>query len=388
MRIVSQTPVLEAETRRGNKKFWVGYVMEENGRVGTCSEYWQETVDGGISAKQMSAVRFVKGKNIGKSNETTDEGQALFNLNSIVTSQKDAGYHEEGEEAHILTLPMLAGKYKDRIDKIQFPCFVQPKLDGIRCLSDGKRAWSRGGKDLIPEVVSVVMTETDGYVLDGELVLPLELPKDRVQVEIEEGHLSYTPKEWGFQDTLKAVKKIRPESAYLEHQVYDIAVEGIPFSERYEILRGIVEKSSARVVLVQTVEVNSHDEILEWHAEFVAQGYEGSIIRERPGEYIIGHRSNALLKHKDFCDAEFVITDVVEGEAGETGCAIFVCVTPEGRAFNVRPKGEVSARKDMFNKRSEYIQKELTVSYQNLTEDGIPRFPVGINVRDVSIQGG
>lgn len=106
------------------------------------------------------------------------------------------------------------------------------------------------------------------------------------------------------------------------------------------------------------------------------------------GGYKIGNRSTDLQKYKKFVeDAEFVITDVVEGKGSEAGCAIYVCRTPEGKSFNVRPKGDVASRRAAYADRAALVGRELIVKYQGLSDDNIPRFPVGISVRDRSLQG-
>ena len=48
----------------------------------------------------------------------------------------------------------------------------------------------------------------------------------------------------------------------------------------------------------------------------------------------------------------------------------------------MRPKGSVEKRQQMFKDLEKIIGKELTVRYQELSEDGIPIFPVGIVIRD------
>lgn len=111
------------------------------------------------------------------------------------------------------------------------------------------------------------------------------------------------------------------------------------------------------------------------------------MIRSHTGSYVIGQRDVQLLKYKDFLDDEFTIIDVLEGGGKEKGCAIFVCETKDKQAFNVRPRGTAEARKEMFADRKDYIGKPLTVQFQNLSDDGVPRFPTGIAVREKDIQG-
>jgi DNA ligase-1 len=48
----------------------------------------------------------------------------------------------------------------------------------------------------------------------------------------------------------------------------------------------------------------------------------------------------------------------------------------------VRPRGTHEERAVLLNNAGSYVAKKLTVRYQELTDDGIPRFPVGISFRD------
>ena len=106
------------------------------------------------------------------------------------------------------------------------------------------------------------------------------------------------------------------------------------------------------------------------------------MVRNLKGAYRIGKRSADLQKVKTFLDGEYRIVDYLEGTGNEAGCVIWVCETLEGRQFRVRPRGTQEERKLLFQNGDEYIGKMLTVRYQELTDDGVPRFPVGIAIRD------
>ena len=54
----------------------------------------------------------------------------------------------------------------------------------------------------------------------------------------------------------------------------------------------------------------------------------------------------------------------------------------DDKKFNARMMGTLEERKTIFTNKQRYIGKMLTVRYQQLTEDGVPRFPVGVAVRD------
>jgi DNA ligase-1 len=98
--------------------------------------------------------------------------------------------------------------------------------------------------------------------------------------------------------------------------------------------------------------------------------------------YEFGFRSNDLIKYKEFIDSEFLIIDVVEATGRDAGTAVFMCVTEDGKTFNVKPQGSKQLRAEYISNREKFINKKLTVQYQGLSDDGIPRFPSGIAIRD------
>jgi len=89
-----------------------------------------------------------------------------------------------------------------------------------------------------------------------------------------------------------------------------------------------------------------------------------------------------LQKYKEFEDTEYPVVGFREGEGDEKGCVLWECRLPSGGTFWVRPRGTREDRGEAFLAGSTYIGKQLTVRYQELTTDGVPRFPVGIAFRD------
>lgn len=76
-------------------------------------------------------------------------------------------------------------------------------------------------------------------------------------------------------------------------------------------------------------------------------------------------------------DEEFVIVGYHEGDASDKGCVIWDCITLMNKSFAVRPRGTMEQRKQWFSQGNQYIGKKLTVIFQEYSQDGIPRFPVG-----------
>ena len=115
---------------------------------------------------------------------------------------------------------------------------------------------------------------------------------------------------------------------------------------------------------------------------FGQQGYEGMMVRNQNSLYKYKHRSYDLQKVKRFVDDEYEIIGGKDGSGREAGLIVYKCITPSGLEFDVRPRGSHEERAHAFKNLENNIGKMLTVRYQELTDDGRPRFPVGIAVRD------
>ncbi|KAH8612544.1 putative Zinc ribbon domain [Trypanosoma vivax] len=101
-----------------------------------------------------------------------------------------------------------------------------------------------------------------------------------------------------------------------------------------------------------------------------------------PPGYAYGARSPNLLKYKLMHDSEYVIVDGVEGQGKWRGClGAFVCKTENGHHFTVTPATSEENKREMWRQLRVYKGRVLTVQYQELSTNGVPRFPIGKCVR-------
>ena len=63
-------------------------------------------------------------------------------------------------------------------------------------------------------------------------------------------------------------------------------------------------------------------------------------------------------------------------------CAIFICRTKTGNEFSCKMEGSLGNLKKYLINPEIVIGKQITVKFQNLTSDGLPRFPVGVRVEE------
>ena len=363
MKTVKTSEWLISENKAGGEKFWRLHIVKDGTDYYTQTEWYQISKTGRETKKQMSEPYFAEPTNVGRSNERNSQEQADFEFDAVIKKQKDKGFRAKGERKNVRPMPMLAHKFKDHKGKVEFPVYVQPKLNGMRMLFDGEVGFSRGNKEIIPEVIQHLKFDTRGYILDGELMLPNNVL---------------------LQESMKAIKKYRPElSPELIYHVYDIVDDEVSYAERYNIIQDICANAPKNVKIVKTVKATDESQIAHLHQLFVNDGYEGTMIRNPKMKYEIGKRSYSLLKLKDFIDSEYKILDVVDGEGSDVGLAIFILDAGNGQTFNCRPEGTQENRADLFKNRRKLVGRYMTVRYQELSRDGIPIFPVGVGIRDL-----
>jgi len=265
--------------------------------------------------------------------------------------------------------PMLAHKFDDsRVDWSK-PVYIQPKLDGVRCLFTKDGAYSRTGKQFknlahIELALIPFFKQYPDVVLDGELYNH-KLKRD-------------------FEKIISLVRKQKPTADdrldaqhLVQFHCYDyIDVKYDSYKTRMHQL-GVSDIYNYCIKYVQAYKVNNYDESRIYHKDFLNQGYEGSIIR-LDGLYKHG-RSYDLMKFKDFSDAEATIVGYELGKGKRTGTVgKFLMLDDEGVQFGC-PPGKGYNYKDLANMLlniDDYIGQRATFTYFQRTQAGSYRHPL------------
>lgn len=369
-------PTLYGKDTSGKPKQWSAAIYTN----GTIAQYVVEygQVDGKL---QTTSRDFTEGKNIGKKNETTPLQQCSNEIKKKWEDKKEKERYSENvdaEEEGTKIFPMLAHVYdpksKTKVkNPIVYPCFVQPKLDGLRCL-----IYLSGGKIVTQSRTGGIFTTMDhitvgltpffkawpAVILDGEL---------------------YT-NQYPFEELVGLIKRKHVEASDLPkiHQVhfhiYDIiSLEG--YAERRHFILVNQHLFPPTFEIVKTEEATTVDDFKTKFTEYVQEGYEGIMLRNKKGAYV-SNRSHDLQKYKEFEEDEFVIVGFREAEGRDSGTVIWRCATKTGDEFDCRPVGSVEHRKQLFQNAQANIGKLLTIKFQELSEKGIPRFLSGKSIRD------
>lgn len=367
-------PTIYKKTKGGKTQEWTVEVDGDKYR----------TISGQSDGKKVSTEWTVcQPKNVGKTNATTGETQALAEAYALRKKKLEHGYFEDVDniEQKQYFEPMLAKDYNDYKDDIVFPVYSQPKLDGVRCIVTVDGMYSRNGKEIIsaPHIHTALKPYFDR---DPTLIFDGELYCDKLAND--------------FNKIISLVRKTKPtaeelkESAdTIEYWIYDIPSVDDVFSKRIGAAIQLHYKTDIEwpeCCKVVTTDIAKDKEGVEsLYGKYVNANFEGQMIRiDKKYE---NKRSNFLLKHKTFQDEEFTIIDIGEGIGNRTGAAGYMTFEREGKRFNSNIKGNWEYLVDTLKNRDSLIGKRATVKYFNLTPDGIPRFPYVINVDRASYEG-
>lgn len=362
-------PTLYHKTSKGSINSWE--VWAEDDAVYT---KW-----GKMDGKQQVSKKTVEPKNVGKANETNVVEQAKFEAEALWTHKLTRKYSETIEESkETVFLPMLAEKFEDRkkfLTKSDYPVDMQPKLNGVRSIAhwkDGKvHLLTRGGKTwLLPHISK----ELEGVLgkdmfLDGELYIHGMALQD-------------------INKLVRRSKTLHPEAYKVEFHVYDCGSTTEPdqliWAYRKRLLVNFFEDNPNLTKIIHVIDVacSSEDEVYAKQNEFIANGYEGAVVRLQNGVYRLGYRSKDLLKVKSFVDDEFKVVGFTSGRGKFENLVIFICETKSGDdTFEVVPRGTAEERNAMLVEGDKYIGQMLNVRYAELTTKNKPHCPVGICFR-------
>ena len=341
-------------------------------------------VSTGVSEGQMNTFDTVyhDGKNIGRSNETTPEEQALLEHDSWVTKKLRTGYVRDEREVdnHSFIKPMLAKAYDPK--KVVFPpvrgnniatpngdkqdlVFVQPKLDGIRCVATAEGLFTRTNKPIlscphIEEALKPFFVNHPDMVVDGE-IYNHDMNED-------------------FNGIISLVRKTKgvdfEKTKVLQYHIYDVMDEDRPYIYRMEkfsrlAYQQILDNDCLQQVDTETVTTVA--EIEDFNSDMLAQGYEGIMVRLND-PYKAG-RQWRLMKYKQWHDAEFTIKGFEEGKGEHEGLASVVIVDVDGVECRPTMTGTKQYRQDVLDDALQYIGGKATIKYFEKTPDGSLRFP-------------
>lgn len=387
------------------------YVKKATGRIQDWEIYIEEHDEDDVWLCMQYGQ--VDGKKVEKRKQIT-KAKAKRSLVDEAIKQAETKYNEkvnkEGyttnpdvDEEPLIVRPMLAHKYDPKKINMDFPCIGEPKCDGNRGIIYEKNSQivieSRNGTPIYffdhirSEVKELLNQMPPTFYLDGELFthdltfnvingLCNKKPSNSTSKKITE-----KKKQQNMKDTMHMAKV-----KYYVFDCFDLNNLDMKMHDRKALLKKLFNnKKFQHLVLIEGSLINNASDVKKKHDEYTNPidkkngGYEGIMLRNLDAPYGLNKRSRSLLKYKEFQDEEFIIIDY---EKDVDGGVIWTCetnITPKSK-FNVRPRGDLTFRKSLYDSAKNYIGAKLIVVYQEYTDNkhGIPRFPVGKDFRNAN----
>lgn len=364
MTIIKEFPVLFARNKNNSIQQWSVRVLgQDDGKIVV------RTIHGQKDGKMQCDDRIIEKLNR-RHSDLID--QAIHFAESRWDHKRNRErYAIDIQETSRTIAPMLSKTFEGG-KHLVFPLYVQPKIDGLRCLA----RWVEGAVELrsrtgflfrsshlspIRERLVAYLGKYPDHVLDGELY-----SRDMSFEELS-GLCRLS-------DKTGPIRTVR-------YYIFDVIILDEPNAGFQSRMSHMTLPDDEILQILPTHQCHTLDEVMAHHGEFLVAGHEGTMMRNRDGIYRMGYRSWDLQKYKNFMEEEFEIVGFDEGAGRDSGTVIWRCVTSHGKAFRVRPRGTLAHRSELFQNAAKYIGDRLTVIFQEYSADGIPRFPVGKAVR-------
>lgn len=347
------------------------YKKDSKGKIRSL-EIWAEAgilyqESGLLDGKKIKHSKACIGKNIGRANETTIQGQAIAEKVALIKKKLRESYFYTQKEAETLdvVLPMLAKDYFKEYRKLQGKSIgLQAKLDGIRCKvtidikNDTITAISRKNKpitnvnhilDELREYAKNYYQVYDTLILDGELYVHGKT----------------------FQEVTKLVKN-KPENEFVEYHVYDIIDNTKTFRERDAALYNFIFASKLKYVVGVNTTIEPIIPLEKEYENYISQGYEGMMVRVMDSMYKVNGRSSDLLKYKKFIDVALPIVDITPGKSRPEHGTVWI--EYNGILQKVGNKISHADRQELLDNKHDYIGKIAEIRYFEHTDEGKLRF--------------
>ena len=366
--IISLNPLYKRDSK-GKVRVWtmeVGFNNDNEAGIRTISGL----VDG---QKVTSEWNLTEAKNVGRSNATTAKTQAEFEAQAEWTKNVDKEYFVDinAIDSYTAFKPMLAH------DFTKTPVtsgITQPKLDGIRMVVNTRGLYSRSNKPIvavphIAEALAEFIKDHPTVTLDGELYNH-EL-KDNFQKITS---LVRKTVNLGADELAESAELVQ----YHIYDMFDSANPDMTFMQRYNWIQKnvhLVNKKTVGIHLVASAICETSEEIDVMYGEYTTAGYEGQMVRQ--DTIYENKRSKGLLKRKEFITEEYEVVQVHEGQGNWAGYAKRLTLKmPNGTTFSSGIRGSQAKLKELLdNPNIDWA----TCRYFELSNDGVPRFPVTID---------
>lgn len=372
---MNRLPILFA---RGNKEQVLEWQIEIQGNK-------FRTITGAQGCQHVTSEWTVcEGKNVGKKNATTPEQQAFSEAEARwEKKQKSGGYWLDIKDIDKVKFvePMLADHFKDHKHKVKYPVMVDRKYNGMRQVTTRGGPTTRKGEIIhtaphIFEALKPKFEQFPNLVLDGELYnhdLRFEL-NTLISIVRKSKHFTAA-------DLAKSKEIVK-------YYVYDgygfdfkdedggIVAEETPCFARRQSLKTLLA-DVPYVVVVPFDVCHNEGQVISAYYEYVADGYEGAIVRNWDAPYQ-HKRTKDLLKVKPEDDDEGKVIAINEGTGNWSGVAKTATIEWQGNTFEATFKGSYEELAEVLKNTKDWIDKFVTFLHIGYTGKATPTAPKGL----------
>ena len=265
-------------------------------------------------------------------------------------------------------LPMKPVDWDKYGDKIEYPAYLQPKLDGVRMfalIKDGKLTMlSRQNKPIsnithLEKHLEAIFKKYPNIVLDGELLIGEPYKQSELRGILAKKYLE--------KENQNKIDKI----TYNIFDLVEMDKLDEPFNKRWELAEKIAKQYND-IRLVPTYIVQNKSDIKQMFTKMVELGYEGAIIRNFKTLYRLGKQSMDVQKIKLYFMDKFKIIGYDEAKGNDKGTVIWEvqCLKNTNRSFRVKPMGTREMKKRLYENAEKHIGEMLEVYFYEKDEDG------------------
>ncbi len=322
------------------------YILKNTGGVYSCSCPAWRNQSVGIERRTCKHLRRVRGD---AAEDARCGGDAAGGATPAPRAAKSASASDDTKAPPLL----LAQSWENDVDLTDW--WMSEKLDGVRAYWDGKQFWSRlGNPFLAPEWFTAGLPD---FPLDGELFGGRKR----------------------FQRTVSIVRRQDRSDDWKELSFVAFDAPGVEgaFEARLERCRQWMEGTRpAYARWHEHARCGGTAHLREELARVEALGGEGLMLRQPGSRYEAG-RSHTLLKVKSFKDDEARVVGHVAGAGRHKGrLGALEVELRNGKRFSVG-----TGLSDAERAAPPPVGAIITFRYQELSNDGIPRFPSYVGVR-------
>ena len=274
---------------------------------------------------------------------------------------------------------MLAYPVSDKPIDYTKPVFIQPKLDGVRCLIQYEGSEASGYESVVAYSRTGKVWQNINHILASLIPFFKKYPN-----VILDGELYNHKFKDDFESIISMVRKTKPTDEdrsisrkNVQFHCYDIVDETMPFEQRNDFILKAVYNNYDYIRILPCQQVTSDDNAKKIHELNLDAGFEGSIVRTNDTYQC--KRSHNLRKFKDFSDAEATIVGYLDGKGKRTGTlGKFIMMDDNGVEFGCPPgKGyNYNQLATMLENIGDYIGQRATFTFFERTKAGSYRHPL------------